>query len=161
LGERRALVSGEADLSIRRQCRLRSLNRSTAYYETAPTPAEDLALMRLIDELYTARPIYGGRKMVERLRERGHEVNHKRVQRLMRLVGLQPRRSTSKPYPAHKKSPYLLRGVEVVRANQVWSKDITYIPMANGFVYLAAIVDRHSRMVPSSRLSNTMHTSLR
>jgi putative transposase len=156
------MVSGEAELSIRRQCRLLSLNRSTAYYEPAPTPTEDLALMRLIDELYTARPIYGSRKMAERLRERGHEVNRKRAQRLMRLMslcGLQPRRSTSKPHPAHKKYPYLLRGVEVVRANQVWSTDITYIPMAHGFVYCVAIVDWYSRMVLSWRLSNTMDAS--
>jgi putative transposase len=156
------MVSGEAELSIRRQCRLLSLNRSTAYYEAAPTPVEDLALMRLIDELYTARPIYGSRKMTERLRELGQVVNRKRVQRLMRLMGvegLQPRRSTSKPHPAHKKYPYLLRGVGVVRANQVWSTDITYIPMAQGFVYWVAIVDWYSRMVLAWRVSNTMHTS--
>jgi putative transposase len=162
LSERRALVSGEAELSIRRQCKLLSLNRSTAYYEAAPAPVEDLGLMRLIDELYTARPIYGSRKMRERLREIGHVVNRKRVQRLMRLTGLeglQPRRSTSKPHPGHKTYPYLLRGVEVVRANQVWSTDITYIPMAHGFVYCVAIVDWYSRMVLSWRVSNTMHTS--
>jgi putative transposase len=95
--------------------------------------------------------------MAERLRERGHEVNRKRVQRLMRLmglVGLAPRRSTSKPHPAHNKYPYLLRDVEIVRANQVWSTDITYIPMAHGFVYCVAIIDWHSRMVLSWRLSN-------
>lgn len=162
MGERRALVSGEAELSVRRQCGLLSLNRSTAYYEAAPRPEVDLTLMRLIDKTYTARPIYGSRKMVERLRELGHEVNRKRVQRLMRLmglVGLQPRRATSKPHPAHKKYPYLLRGVEVVRPNQVWSTDITYIPMAHGFVYLVAVIDWYSRMVLSWRLSNTMHTS--
>ncbi len=142
---------------MRRQCALLSLNRSTAYYEPVPTPEEDLALLRPIDELYTARPIYGSRKMAERLRERGHEVNRKRVQRLMRLmglVGLAPRRSTSKPHPAHNKYPYLLRDVEIVRANQVWSTDITYIPMAHGFVYCVAIIDWHSRMVLSWRLSN-------
>jgi putative transposase len=135
---------------MRRQCKLLSLNRSTAYYEAASTPQEDLALTRLIDEIYTARPIDGSRKMTERLCERGHEVNRKRVQRLMRLmglVGLQPVRSTSQPHPAHKKYPYLLRGVPVVRANKIWSTDITYIPMAHGFVYLVAIIDWYSRMV--------------
>ncbi len=159
---RRSKINPEAALSIRRQCALLSLNRSTAYYEPAPTPEADLALMRLIDELYTARPIYGSRKMTERLRERGHAVNRKRAQRLMRLmrlVGLQPRRSTSRPHPAHKKYPYLLRSVEVTRANQVWSTDITYIPMARGFVYLVAIIDWYSRMVLSWRLSNTMDAS--
>ena len=118
--------------------------------------------MRLIDELYTARPIYGSRKISERLRERGHEVNRKRVQRLMRLMGLvgsSHGASTSRPHPAHKMYPYLLRGVEVTRANQVWSTDITYIPMARGFVYLVAIVDWYSRMVLSWRLSNTLDAS--
>jgi putative transposase len=156
---RREKLDPKAALSIRRQCALLSLNRSTAYYEPVPTPELDLAMMRLIDELYTARPIYGSRKMAERLRERGYEVNRKRVQRLMRLmglVGLQPRRSTSRPHPAHAKYPYLLRGVEVVRANQVWAADITYIPMARGFVFLVAIIDWYSRMVLSWRLSNTM-----
>jgi putative transposase len=159
---RRSKINPTAALSIRRQCALLSLNRSTAYYEPVPAPDEDLALMRLIDELYTARPIYGSRKMTERLRERGHEVNRKRVQRLMRLmglVGLQPRRSTSRPHPAHKKYPYLLRGVEIARANQVWAADITYIPMARGFVYLVAIIDWYSRMVLAWRLSNTMDAS--
>lgn len=159
---RRSKINPKAQLSIRRQCKLLSLNRSTAYYKPVPTPDEDLALMRLIDELYTARPIYGSRKMTERLRERGHEINRKRVQRLMRLmglVGLQPLRSTSRPHPAHKKYPYLLRGVEVVRANQVWAADITYIPMARGFVYLVAIIDWYSRMVLAWRLSNTMDAS--
>lgn len=162
MSERREKINPKAALSIRRQCALLSLNRSTAYYEPVPMPAEDLALMRLIDKLYTARPIYGSRKMGERLRERGHEVNRKRVQRLMRLmglVGLQPRGSTSKPHPAHKKYPYLLRGVAIVRANQVWSTDITYIPMAHGFVYLITIVDWYSRMVLSWRLSNTLDAS--
>ena len=118
--------------------------------------------MRLIDELYTARPIYGSRIMAERLRERGHEINRKRVQRLMRLmglVGLQPRSSTSRPHLAHKKYPYLLRGVEVTHANQVWSTDITYIPMAHGFVYCVAVIDWYSRMVLSWRLSNTLDAS--
>jgi putative transposase len=159
---RRAKLNPQGQLSIRRQCALLSLNRSTAYYEAVPTPDEDLALMRVVDELYTARPIYGSRKMSERLRERGHVVNRKRVQRLMRLmglVGLAPRRSTSRPHPAHAKYPYLLRGVEVVRANQVWAADITYIPMARGFVYLVAIIDWYSRMVLAWRLSNTMDAS--
>ena len=119
---RRSKINQKAALSIRRQCALLSLNRSTAYYEPAPMPEEDLALMRLIDAMYTARPIYGSRKVAERLRERGHEVNRKRVQRLMRLmglVGLQPRRSTSRPHPAHKKYPYLLRGVKITHTNHI------------------------------------------
>jgi len=159
---RRAKINPKAPLSIRRQCSLLSLNRSTAYYEPVPTPAEDLALMRLIDELYTARPIYGSRKMAERLRERGHEVNRKRVQRLMRIMGLEgmaPGPSTSRPHPEHKVYPYLLRGVEITRANQVWAADITYLPMARGFAYLVAIIDWYSRTVLAWRLSNTLDAS--
>jgi putative transposase len=156
------MVDEESKLSVRRQCTLLSLHRSTLYYAPKPVPTSDLELMRLIDEEYMRRPIYGSRKMTHWLQEHGHEVNRKRVQRLMRLMGLAglvPRRSTSKPHPGHKRYPYLLRGLDVVRANQVWATDITYIPMAHGFVYVVAIIDWHSRAVLAWRLSNTMDTA--
>ena len=149
-------------LSMRRQCALLSLHRSTAYYERAPIPEDDLAMMRLLDEEYLRHPFLGSRKMHLWLHGQGHLVNRKRVQRLMRLMGiagLNPRGSTSRPHPAHKKYPYLLRRVDVVRANHVWATDITYIPMAHGFAYLIAIIDWFSRRVLSWRLSNTLDTA--
>jgi putative transposase len=152
-------MESKSQLSIRRQCALLSLNRATAYYRAAPTPAEDLALMRLVDEEYTRHPFKGSRMMREWLCLQGHDVNRKRVQRLMRLMGIEglnPRRSTSKPHPQHKVYPYLLRDLIVERANQVWASDITYIPMARGWVYLMAIIDWYSRMVLAWRLSNTL-----
>lgn len=156
------MLDNDQGLSVRRQCRLLSLPRSTAYYRPAETIEEDLRLMRLIDEEYTRRPFLGSRKMRHWLREQHHDVNRKRVQRLMRLMGIEglnPKRSTSRPHPGHKKYPYLLRGLTVSRANQVWATDITYIPMAHGFVYVVAIIDWYSRRVLSWRLSNTLDTT--
>jgi putative transposase len=118
-------------------------------------------LLSLIDEEYTRHPFFGSRKMVVALRSMGHNVNRKRVQRLMRLLGLSgmaPRPNTSTPHPQHKVYPYLLRGVNVSRPNHVWSTDITYIRLANGFVYLVAIIDWYSRKVLAWRVSNTMDT---
>jgi putative transposase len=117
--------------------------------------------MRLIDRLYLKRPFYGSRRMALWLQEKGREVNRKRVQRLMRLMGLEavgPKPSTSRPHPAHKKYPYLLRGLEIQRANQVWATDITYVPLAHGFVYMMAIIDWFSRRVLAWRISNTLDT---
>lgn len=159
LSERLALVDKGSELSVRSQCVLLSLCRSTTYYERAETSEDDLALMRLIDEEHMRHPFEGTRLMREMLGRQGVVVNRKRVQRLMRLMGLEgliARRGTSKPHPAHKVYPYLLRGLDVVRANQVWATDITYIPMAHGFVYLVAIIDWFSRRVLAWRLSNTM-----
>ena len=150
------MTDKEEKLSVRRQCKLLSLHRSTAYYELKPPLEEDLALMRLLDEEYLLHPWKGSRLMREWLRDKGHEVNRKRVQRLMRLIGiagLSPKRSTSKPHPGHKRYPYLLRDLTVTRANQVWATDITYIPMAHGFVYLVAIIDWYSRMVLAWRIA--------
>ena len=121
-----------------------------------------MELLRLIDEQYTRRPFYGSRKMVSFLETRGHWVNRKRVQRLMRILGLAgmaPGPNTSRPHPQHKVYPYLLRGVDVTRPNQVWSTDITYIRLAHGFVYLVAVIDWYSRRVLSWRISNTMDTA--
>jgi len=154
------MVCKDSRLSMRRQCALLSLHRSTAYYQAVAMPEEDLAIMRLMDEEYTRHPFYGSRKMQVRLQRR-YVVNRKRVQRLMRLMGIEglnPRGGTSRPHPKHKKYPYLLRTLDVVRANQVWATDITYIPMAHGFVYLLAIVDWFSRRVLAWRLSNTLDT---
>src|SRR5947209_50934 len=142
---KRALVEiSHPQLSICRQCELLSLSRSSFYYEPATESKENLALMNLIDQRYTDKPFYGSRKMTIWLRALGHEVNRKRVQRLMRLMGLQaiyPKPKLSLPDRQHKVYPYLLRDVAIVRPNQVWSTDITYIGLPGGFMYLAAIID--------------------
>ena len=147
--ERCALVDrAEPVLSVTAQCRLLKVGRSTLYYQPAPLDPEDLALMRRMDELYTASPFYGSRRMVAVLRCDGWTVNRKRVRRLMRLMGLEAiyqKPNTSKGHPAHKVYPYLLRGLVIGRPNQVWCADITYIPMAKGFVYLVAVMDWFSR----------------
>ena len=153
---------GHPALSVRRQCELLGLSRSSLYYEPAGETAEDLRLMRLIDEQYTARPFYGSRRMTMGLIERGEEVNRKRVQRLMRIMGLEaiyPKPRLSRPAEGHRIYPYLLRGMTVERPDQVWSADITYVPMATGFMYLAAVIDWYSRYVVAWRLSNTLDGS--
>jgi putative transposase len=147
------------DLSVRRQCELLGLSRSSLYYEPAGESTENLRLMRLIDEQYTARPFYGSRRMTRWLIDRGEEVNRKRVRRLMRVMGLEaiyPKPRLSTAGKGHKVYPYLLRGVAVERPDQVWSTDITYVPMAGGFMYLAAVIDWYSRYVIAWRLSNTL-----
>jgi putative transposase len=149
----------DARLSVSQQCELLGLSRSSYYYEPATETAENLALMARIDEEYTAHPFYGSRRMTTWLRSEGHEVNRKRVQRLMRLMGLEavyPKPNLSMRGAGHKVYPYLLRGVSIERVNQVWSTDITYIPLPNGFLYLTAVLDWHSRFVLSWRLSNTL-----
>jgi len=149
----------DARLSVSQQCELLGLSRSSYYYEPATETAENLALMARIDEEYTAHPFYGSRRMATWLRSQGHEVNRKRVQRLMRLMGLEavyPKPKLSMRGAGHKVYPYLLRGVSIERVNQVWSTDITYIPLPKGFLYLAAVLDWHSRYVLSWRLSNTL-----
>ena len=165
VSEKRTLIEPSADdPSIRRQCSLLGLHRSTWYVQGAATgePDENLELMQHIDELYTAHPFYGSRKMVAVLGRWGHVVNRKRVQRLMRLMGLQsvaPRPNTSRAHPQHKVYPYLLRGMSVVRPGQVYSTYITYIRVGRGFAYLTAVIDWYSRQVLSWRLSNTMDTA--
>jgi putative transposase len=149
-------------LSIARQCAILGLSRSRFYYEPAGERPENLALMRLIDEEYTRCPFYGSRRWAAWLKGKGHAVNRKRLQRLMRLMGLQaiyPKPRLSLPDRQHKVYPYLLRGVEVVRPDQVWSTDITYVPLASGFMYLAAVLDWYSRSVIAWRLSNTLDGS--
>jgi putative transposase len=149
-------------LSIRRQCRLLGLARSSVYRRPAPADDDDLALMRQIDELFTAWPFLGSRRMARMLGGDSQAVNRKRVQRLMRTMGiaaLGPKPRTSKPAPGHKIFPYLLRGLTIERPNQVWAADITYIPIGRGFLYLVAIMDWASRAVLAWRLSNTMDVS--
>jgi putative transposase len=157
------MVQREApELSVRRQCELLHVSRSGLYYEPEPTSPEELALMRRIDELHLKRPFYGSRKLADALRKEGREANRKRIQRLMRLMGLEamaPKPKTSEPHPEHVAYPYLLRGLSICRVNQVWATDITYIPMRAGFVYLVAIMDWYSRRVLSWRLSNTLDSS--
>jgi putative transposase len=153
---------GGSGLSVRRQCELLGLSRSSLYYEPAAEPAENLRLMRLIDEEYTAHPFLGSRRLTKWLLERGEEVNRKRVQRLMRVMGLEaiyPKPKLSASGRGHRIYPYLLRNVSIVRPDQVWSTDITYVPLASGFMYLAAIIDWYSRYVLAWRLSNTLDGS--
>jgi putative transposase len=155
------MITQENDttISVRRQCELLDLNRSSLYYEATPINPQDLKLMNVIDEEFTKRPCLGSRQMKWRLWDRGFKVGRKRVRRLMRDMGLEgvvPTKNTSKRNPQHKVYPYLLRGVEINRVNQVWSMDITYIRLGRGFVYLAAVVDWQSRYVIAWRLSNTL-----
>jgi putative transposase len=146
-------------LSVSQQCELLGMHRSSYYYEPASETAENLSLMEKIDREYTAHPFLGSRRMTTWLCREGHEVNRKRVQRLMRLMGLEavyPKPRLSVGGAGHKVYPYLLRNVVIDRVNQVWSTDITYIPMPSGFMYLTAVMDWYSRFVLSWRLSNTL-----
>src|SRR5476651_1808883 len=158
---RRLVYHADPGLSIVTQCRLLKIARSTLYYQAVPADADELAVMRRIDELHLEYPFYGSRRMAVVLRDDGRVVNRKRTQRLMRLMGLEAiyqKPNTSRPHPDHKVYPYLLRGLIIDRPNQVWCADITYIPMAKGFVYLVAVMDWFSRRVLAWRLSITMET---
>jgi putative transposase len=159
----RPLIEAEhAELSVRRQCALLGLSRSSLYYQPAAETAENLRLMRLLDQEYTAHPFLGSRRLTAWLIEQGEEVNRKRVQRLMRLMGLEaiyPKPKLSAAGRGHRIYPYLLRGVRIQKPDQVWSTDITYVPLARGFMYLAAVIDWFSRYVLAWRLSNTLDGS--
>lgn len=149
-------------LSMVRQCRLLDISRSGLYYQPKGISEDELELMKMIDRQYLSTPFYGARKIAVYLKSQGHLVNRKRVRRLMSLMGLKAiyrRPRTSKPAPGHKIYPYLLGGMKITRPNQVWAADITYIPMARGFLYLVAIIDWYSRYVLSWRLSNTLDAS--
>ncbi len=155
------MVQSAHPLAKTRRCELLDVPRSSAYYQPAPVSDEELALMRLIDEVHLQYPFYGSRQIRNELETRGRQVNRKRIQRLMRQMGLQalyPKRRTSVPDRSHKVYPYLLKDVVIERANQVWAADICYIPMAKGFMYLVAIMDWYTRKVLSWRVSNTMDT---
>ncbi len=152
---------GHPELSLRRQCARLGLPRSSAYYRPTAESKESLCLVRLIDEQYTRTPFYGSRRMTAWLRAEGYRVNRKRVQRLMRRMGIEgigPKPGTSQHHPGHDIYPYLLEDYPLSAANQVWSADITYCPLRQGFMYLVAIIDWYSRYVLSWRLSNTLDT---
>lgn len=153
------VISNHAQLSIQRQCQLLGVSRSGYYYQPQEISDEELILLRLLDEQYLKTPFYGSRKLTVYLRSLGYEINRKRVIRLMRQLGLQtvyPRKRTTISNPAHQIYPYLLRGLAVETANQVWCTDITYLPVRKGHFYLVAIMDWYSRKVLSWKISNTM-----
>ncbi len=163
-GPRMNWIDRNAGVPLARQCALAGVARATWYARQHPHPlgATDLELMRCVDEEYTRHPFYGSRRMAVYLRQQGYAVNRKRVQRLMRtmgLAGMAPGPATSVPHPDHKVYPYLLRGVTADHPNQVWSTDITYVRLAHGFVYLAAVIDWYSRYVLAWRVSNSMETA--
>jgi putative transposase len=156
------MIDRDSKLSLVQQCRIVEISRTSMYYEPKPVSSRDIELMRLIDEIHLRHPFYGSRRIRDELNGSGHEVGRGHVATLMRKMGIEalyrkPR--LSEPHPGHKVYPYLLRGMEISIANQVWAADITYIPMAKGFCYLVAIIDWASRRVLSWRLSNTMDTS--
>ena len=155
------LSPAERKLPLSRQCRLLNISRSSLYYKPVGVKRADLDLMRLMDEQYLKTPFYGSRSMTLHLKRQGYPVNRKRIQRLMRRMGLEaiyPKPRTSRRHPGHKVYPYLLRDLHIERPNQVWAADITYIPMNRGFMFLVAVMDWHSRKVLSWRLSNTLDT---
>jgi putative transposase len=159
---RREMVEPNHPLSMRQQCELLAVSRSTLYYEPTGPDAESLALMRQMDALHLAHPFFGSRMLTQTLKQQGWAVNRKRVQRLMHIMGLEslaPKPKTSQPAAESPVYPYLLRNLTIDRVNQVWAADITYIPMAHGFAYLVAILDWVSRRVLAWRLSNTLETA--
>ncbi len=158
---RKELVTRDELLSVRRQCQILGVTRSSLYYKPVAESEEEISLMHEIDKLHLKYPFYGSRKIRVALRAANRVVNRKRVQRLMRKMGLEsiaPKPNTSRPTPEHPVFPYLLRNMRIDRVNQVWASDITYIPMAHGFAYLVAIIDWYSRRIMSWRLSNTLDT---
>lgn len=155
------MVDRKEPIPVSRQCELLELPRSTFYHVPKPVSDEDLELMRLMDRCHLKHPYYGSRRIRDWLEDQGHRVNRKRVQRLTRtmgLVALYPKQNLSLANQAHKVYPYLLRNLPIDRPNQVWAADITYIPMARGFVYLVAVMDWYSRRVLSWRVSNSLDT---
>ena len=155
------MIDRDHDLPVAGQAKVLNISRGSVYYKPRPVPAADLAIMRRIDELHLAYPFAGSRMLRDMLGREGVPVGRQRVAAMMKRMGIEAlyrRPSTSKPAPGHKIYPYLLRGLKVERPNQVWAMDLTYIPMARGFVYLAAVVDWFSRRVLSWRLSITMET---
>ena len=155
------MIDRTHDLPVTRQCKILSLARSTAYYEPVPTSAEDLALMRRIDELHLEHPFAGSRMLRDLLRSEGYRVGRKHVRTLMKKMGIEAlyrKPNTSKRHAAHRIYPYLLSDLTIDRPNHVWATDITYIPMRRGFIYLVAVLDWATRRVLSWRVSNTLTT---
>lgn len=150
-------------ISITRQCELLGLNRTSLYYQKQAEKEEDALLMKLIDAQYTETPFYGYRRMTIYLQQQGYRINHKRVLRLMKKLGLEaiyPKPQLSKPDKEHLRFPYLLRGVEINYSNQVWATDITYIRLGSGFVYLLVIMDWHSRFIIEWEVSNSLESAV-
>lgn len=162
IAAKRSLIAQDGLLSIRAQCDLLELPRSSYYYEPVGESSENLALMAELDRIYTAKPYFGRPRLTHALRNKGYAVNPKRVGRLMRVMGIgaiYPRPRTTVSEKAHKKYPYLLRSLKIIRPNQVWCTDITYLATESGFLYLVAIMDWFSRFVISWRISNGMDAS--
>ena len=161
--QKRSLIEPENEqISISRQCRLLDLERSIYYYKPIGERQLNLDIMRKLDEQYTATPFYGVIRMTQVIRSLGYEIDDKRIRRLLRLMGIMaiyPKKKMSIPNTEHRVFPYLLKGLKIERPNQVWSTDITYIPMEKGFLYLVAVIDWYSRYVVSWQISNTMETS--
>jgi putative transposase len=156
------MINRSHDLSVTRQTKVLNLSRSTVYYKARPVSADDLTLMRRLDELHLSYPFAGSRMLRAFLAQDGISVGRRHVRTLMKRMGIEAiyqRPNTSKPAPGHKIYPYLLRGLKIERANQVWAMDITYIPMKRGFVYLAAVVDVYSRRVLAHQVSITMEAT--
>jgi putative transposase len=153
------MIDPNISMSISHQCSLLQIHRSGLYYTPAMESEDNLLLMRLMDEQYLQTPFYGIRRMTAWLRSKGYEVNRKRIRRLMELMGWQTiyqKRNLSKPNKEHRIYPYLLKGLAITHRNQVWSIDITYVPMRRGFMYLCAIIDLHTRYTVNWSISNTM-----
>jgi putative transposase len=154
----RLIEQGYPEISLRHQCELLGVQRSNLYYLPRPMSDENMAIMNLIDHEYLRHPFYGSPKLTESVREAGWIVNHKRIERLMQLMGIQaimPKRNLSKKAQENRVFPYLLRGLAITRPNQVWSTDVTYVPMEHGFMYLTAVIDWFSRYVLAWDISNT------
>jgi putative transposase len=161
MSERKAMIAKEVELPITRQCELLEVSRSSYYYQPVKVSETELRVMRLIDEIHLRYPFYGSRRIGDELEAYDIFINRKHVQRLMRLMGLvalYPRRKTSQPAKGHKVYPYLLGGLNINHSNHVWSVDITYVPLARGFVYLVAIMDWYSRKILSWRVSTTLES---
>ena len=159
MSERRDLVEPSKRLSLRQQCELLGLARSSLYYEVRPETEENLTLMRRLDELHLEKPVFGSRRMVWQLEQEGWRVNRKRVMRLLQQMGIEaiyPKRRTSDPAAGHRIYPYLLKGLEINGPDQVWCSDITYVPLQQGYLYLVAVMDWWSRYVLAWEISNTM-----
>jgi putative transposase len=160
MNQKQSLIVADSQFSIRQQCSLLGISRSSYYYRPVGESSENLALMRAIDELYLSYPFFGARRILSHLPQEWQWVNIKRVRRLMALMGIEaiyPKPNLSKAAVGHKVYPYLLKNRKITKPNQVWSSDITYIPMEKGFLYLVAIIDWYTRFVLSWRLSNSLH----
>ncbi len=156
------MIAPDPQISVRHQCELLEVCRGSYYYQCCPETEENLALMRRLDQMHLDHPVYGSRKLTVLLRQDGLTINRKRVVRLLRLMGIEAiyaKPKLSQPEFGHQIYPYLLRDLEVTGPDQVWCSDITYVPMATGFMYLVAVMDWWSRYVLGWRLSNTMETA--